>query len=128
MTRQAFEHEMTKAKTLAHLGDRPEYWAGYQRGLRRRFHGETFGTLDEHKQWLALANDTMKPAGSAGWATERALGAINKRQKLAITIPDGLELSALQLSRDPASGSVSFDWKPYLCGQRYRCGDIPLTA
>ena len=31
---------------------------------------------------------------------------------MAITIPAGLEFSALQLSRDPVTGSVSFDWKP----------------
>ena len=44
MERDRFESLMMKAKTFQSLGDRPEYWTGYQRGLRRRFHGEAFGT------------------------------------------------------------------------------------
>ena len=34
-----------------------DYWAGYQRGLRRAFHGERFGTDAEHQLWLSLSDD-----------------------------------------------------------------------
>lgn len=31
-----------------------EYGSGYLRGLRRHYHGERFGTLDEHEKWMSL--------------------------------------------------------------------------
>ncbi len=48
---------MKKARNSSHLGDRPHYWRGYQRGLRRGFQGELFGTDEEHKRWMRLADD-----------------------------------------------------------------------
>jgi len=56
MNRTTFCGEMGRAKTMLEIGDNQDYWAGYQRGLRRAHHGESFGTNDEHQQWLALAN------------------------------------------------------------------------
>ena len=32
--------------------ERSEYWSGFQRGVRRLYHGENFGTPAEHEQWL----------------------------------------------------------------------------
>ena len=55
MTKQDFESKMLQAKTFHDLGERPDYHAGYMRGLRRSYHGENFGT-DEAK-WLALTED-----------------------------------------------------------------------
>ena len=55
MTQAQFTHLMLKARTLADLGDETDYWNGYQRGLRRAFHGDQFGTDEEHALWLALA-------------------------------------------------------------------------
>ena len=48
---------MKKARNFSHLGGRSDYWRGYQRGLRRGFQGELFGTDDEHKRWMRLADD-----------------------------------------------------------------------
>ena len=49
MTKKQFEHEMIKAQTFQTVEpDRAFYWIGYQRGLRRAFHGEAFGTEAEH--------------------------------------------------------------------------------
>ena len=45
MNKQFFEHEMGKAQAMRTAGDRPDYWAGYMRGLRRKYHGENFGTI-----------------------------------------------------------------------------------
>ena len=58
MERSAFEHEMNKAKAFITVGERPDYWTGYQRGLRRRYHGESFGTDEEHELWLSLKGDS----------------------------------------------------------------------
>jgi hypothetical protein len=45
---------MTKARMQLGLGQRPDYWHGYERGLRRGFHGDRFGTEQDHKLWLSL--------------------------------------------------------------------------
>ena len=49
MNEGKFKTYMCAAKTIG--GD---YAAGYQRGLRRHYHGEQFGTEAEHQQWLGL--------------------------------------------------------------------------
>ena len=56
MTEQKFRSEMRRAMTMEKAADtdRADYWRGYQRGLRRAYHGENFGTADEHSLWLSL--------------------------------------------------------------------------
>lgn len=53
----AFTSEMCRAKTMQDTIEpaRAEYWSGYQRGLRRAFHGSKFGSLCEHMVWLKLS-------------------------------------------------------------------------
>ena len=49
---------MNRAKTFQGLEtDRAEYWIGYQRGLRRAYHGESFGTAEEHALWLGASDN-----------------------------------------------------------------------
>lgn len=36
--------------------DRADFWQGFQRGLRRLYHGEKFGTSDEHQKFLNCRN------------------------------------------------------------------------
>jgi hypothetical protein len=70
MTRQRFEHEISRARTFQGLEpDRAEYWTGYQRGLRRAFHGENFGTPAEHDLWLVAIDDsdTMRQQRGQGY-------------------------------------------------------------
>ena len=57
MDQRQFEHEMMKARTLGEHGDKPDYWQGYQRGLRRQYHGDNFGTDEEHELWMDLIHD-----------------------------------------------------------------------
>ena len=57
MMHDEFLQKMSKADILTQFGDQPNYWHGYRRGLRRRFHGEKFGTEQEHKLWMSLWND-----------------------------------------------------------------------
>ena len=57
MDENVFLSLMKKARTYSHLGTNLDYWHGYQRGLRRGFQGELFGTDAEHELWLRLADD-----------------------------------------------------------------------
>lgn len=50
MNQKKFETLMAAAGSVG--GD---YEKGYQRGLRRHYHGEKFGTDEEHKQWSSLS-------------------------------------------------------------------------
>jgi hypothetical protein len=57
VTKEIFEHEMGKANTFASLGERLCYWEGYQRGLRRAFYGDVFGSQEDHERWMTFADD-----------------------------------------------------------------------
>jgi hypothetical protein len=49
MNRNEFVSRMSHAEAIG--GD---YGRGYQRGLRRLYHGDRFGTEQEHETWLGL--------------------------------------------------------------------------
>jgi hypothetical protein len=69
MTRQEFESEMRRAEKLRRLASGPtdgDYYAGYIHGLRRAYHGERFGTPQEHKRWLSLASDGNESRATKG--------------------------------------------------------------
>ncbi len=56
MERPEFEAEMRKAQEMGRAGiDRQNFWAGYARGLQRGYHGEKFGTAEEHRKWWSMA-------------------------------------------------------------------------
>lgn len=57
MSEHWFLSLMMKARLLSSRGDRAAYWHGYQRGLRRGFQGELYGTDAAHELWMRLAED-----------------------------------------------------------------------
>ncbi len=67
MDRSVFEQNMNYAKTMHSIGEQSEYWNGYMRGLRRRYHGENFGTEEEHQLWLTANGDDTHDQRSAGY-------------------------------------------------------------
>ena len=60
MNEEKFQTLMRRARLLT-----SDYGAGYQRGLRRHYHGERFGTAEEHALWsrLGLDGDTREELG-----------------------------------------------------------------
>lgn len=70
LTEAQFQHEIAKARTFQGIEPaRTEYWIGYQRGLRRAFHGENFGTAEEHALWLAAveSDDVLRQQRGQGY-------------------------------------------------------------
>lgn len=60
MTKNEFQSNARAAEEMRRLEpshDEAEYWIGYLRGLRRNYHGETFGTAEEHALWMSLSNE-----------------------------------------------------------------------
>ena len=83
---KTFETEMARARIMRSLESATnDYWIGYERGLRRANHGETFGTDDEHAAWMALIKSPDD---------RRVLRGIGYRDGLA-----ALELTASQVGR-----------------------------
>jgi hypothetical protein len=39
------------------LFPRDDYAKGYERGIRRHYHGDSLGTNAEHEQWMSLDGD-----------------------------------------------------------------------
>jgi len=87
MDESTFKHEMIKAETFHDL-ERPEYWAGYMRGLRRRYYGVTFGTEEEHKIWMTADGDETRRQRSQGYRDGFLLGIETKT--LTIRLPADL--------------------------------------
>jgi len=67
MDEQLFKHEGMKARTFIDLGERPDYFRGYMRGLRRRYHGENFGDSGEHEKWLSVIDDDYRREMAQGY-------------------------------------------------------------
>ena len=55
----AFRAAMEHANGMRQFADcdNAHYWEGYQRGLRRAYHGESFGTAEEHALWLGASDN-----------------------------------------------------------------------
>lgn len=49
MNESEFKNLMRRAQQ-----DGGDYASGYQRGLRRHYHGESFGSPEEHFKWSSL--------------------------------------------------------------------------
>jgi hypothetical protein len=63
MDEAKFMAEMAKARASDKHGERSvAYWQGYERGLRRQYHGDKFGTPQEHALWLSLADGGSDPS------------------------------------------------------------------
>ena len=54
LKKSLFDIEMTKAEVMGGV-ERAAYWTGYINGLKRRFHGESFGSQEEHDHWMIAA-------------------------------------------------------------------------
>jgi len=69
MKKSIFEHELSKAQTLYEYGkdEEKEFWRGYMRGVRRRYHGENFETEADHQKWLSLVNDDYHHEAGRGY-------------------------------------------------------------
>ena len=61
MEESTFKHEMAMAKTFHDLGVKTDYWRGYMKGLRRSYHGENFGTDEDHRRWLSVGFYEITP-------------------------------------------------------------------
>jgi hypothetical protein len=83
VTEQKFKSEMRRAEAMRRQAEplMAEYWAGYIRGLCRTYHGESFGTAEEHASWLAAANsrDESRKQRERGYADGLAFDEVSGR-------------------------------------------------
>ena len=68
MDEEQFRSLMAMAKSLQSVdSDCSEYWIGFQRGLRRLYHGEKFGTDDEHQKFYNCRQGDYRRTLQAGY-------------------------------------------------------------
>jgi hypothetical protein len=59
MTREQFDHEMRRARTISQENpDKAAYYSGYMRGLRIAYNGGSFGVDRDHNRWMNLIYET----------------------------------------------------------------------
>jgi len=70
MDQQTFKIHLFYCEVMLDIeNNRPDYWTGRIRGLRRAYHGEQFGTDAEHALWLSLStsDDTSRSELGRGY-------------------------------------------------------------
>lgn len=71
MTKEEFKSKMRGAfQQLASGPYESAYYQGFMRGLRKAYHGESFGTEYQHEQWMSLADevdDELRRAREEGY-------------------------------------------------------------
>ena len=68
MDKQKFQSLVSMAKALQRLdSDRSEFWVGFQRGLRRLYHGENFDTDQMHEKWMNCAQGEYRKWQQVGY-------------------------------------------------------------
>jgi general stress protein YciG len=93
MTEKEFQTNMRAAKTfqgLTSISEEQQFWTGYQRGIRRHYHGDNFGTAEEHEKWISLIDDPTREmmglgywVGSTGQDIQVAMKTLTKKQYMA---------------------------------------------
>jgi hypothetical protein len=80
-----------------------DYLEGYIRGLRRGYHGEVFGTAEEHKRWSNLVDKADQKSQRRGQGYLDGIKAVQggrKRHTVSLTLPRRL-LERLDAERQP---------------------------
>lgn len=106
MKHEKFKTLLTEADARRKATDDPaeaDYLEGYVRGLRRGYHGEVFGTSEEHARWSSLVDRTDQKSQKRGQGYLDGIKAVQggrKRQTASLTLPRKL-LTRMELERLP---------------------------
>lgn len=67
MNETKYRNLLLRAKSMQLVNDRPNFWEGYIRGLRRAHYGDRYGTAANHNRWLTLGGDVAREEMSHGY-------------------------------------------------------------
>jgi hypothetical protein len=67
MNEYTFKNEIAKARVSQTKNNNPDYWIGYERGLRRQYYGVSFGTKEDHIRWLLADGNEPQRQRSKGY-------------------------------------------------------------
>jgi hypothetical protein len=114
MKETEFKQRMLEAKQIG--GD---YGAGYQRGLRRHYHGEQFGTAAEHETWMTMSGHRqeqgdgyrdgfagLKP--NASWSPKTTAERVAEHDARLVS-NGGRKLSGIRLTPDAAAALADLE-------------------
>lgn len=114
MNEMQFRGLMEEAKRIG--GD---YGAGYQRGLRRHYHGQNFGTPAEHDTWMAMSGYRQEQGdgyrdGFAGlqpnpeWAPKTSAERVAEHDA-RLMVQGGRKLSGIRLTPEAAAALAELE-------------------
>ncbi|MEN8176585.1 MAG: hypothetical protein ABFS23_12525 [Pseudomonadota bacterium] len=67
MNQDAFNRALDHAQLMDNREDiASAYWNGFERGIKRALHGETFCSQDSHQTWLSAAESRDPMTAEAG--------------------------------------------------------------
>lgn len=90
-----------KASRFSAETDQESWWWGFERGLRRAYHGSRYGTEEEHEKRLSLIDDPHEGRQQIGWGYRMGLRALEYGQAyLRGETLDGTQVAA-QLAVTP---------------------------
>ena len=105
MEKTQFQSLLGMARSMQSLDlDRADFWRGFQRGARRAYHGEAFGTDAEHHQWMRCRDGEYRRDLQTGYRagfyhdqlylnTQDDLHSL--RKLLGLTVDDLAEIAAV---------------------------------
>jgi len=75
MNESEYRTAIGSAKLMADVEpEMAEYWRGYRRGVMRGYHGDKFGTQEDHEMWMNCARCGHREDLQAGYRTGYSTG------------------------------------------------------
>ncbi len=91
LEKHIFELELNRGLSMLCCSTETEdaaYWNGYVRGVRKNFHGENYGTGEEHQLWLTLICERNIRRHSIGKGYRDGLAGKSKFHKEVVLCPE----------------------------------------
>lgn len=105
MDKKQFQSLMNMAKSMQSVDhDRADFWRGFQRGIRRMYHGENFGTQEEHDKFYNCRDGEYRMQLQTGYRAgfhrdqlklESEADIQPLRQLLGLTVSDLADIAAV---------------------------------
>lgn len=92
--RNRFESLLQRAEIERGISDKPDYWVGYLRGLRRTYYGDAYGTDEEHALWLGLSERRDQTHRDQGEGYLAGLAALDADADADRRLPSAQEVRA----------------------------------
>lgn len=115
MNEKQFRNAMQRVKMFQKIHSsgydfRSDFYVGIQRGLRRLYHGENFGTEGEHQKWLSLSPWMKRDGKNIDWDSMDPKIRFSKRRMMGMGYRVGLNYNNLPDQTDVQAIRKLLEW------------------